>query len=182
MNIFILDEDFDKNAEYHIDRHVTKMPLEAAQLLTTSVWVDKFLGHVPRALDKLELGVINTEKAKQPPIEERSFTRYLPTHPNHPCAIWARTSMDNYEWLFNYMIAISDEYTYRYGKTHAAMTEANKLPIPNLPYIGLTEFPQCMPYEYKRDNIVEAYRTYYMMDKASIASWKHREKPSWWEI
>ena len=35
MNIFILDEDLDKCAEYHVDKHIVKMPLEAGQMLCT---------------------------------------------------------------------------------------------------------------------------------------------------
>ena len=87
MNLFYLDEDLDKNAEYHVDSHVVKMPTEAAQMLTTAVWVDNLLGFVPRALTSEELAVINEHKALQPSIEERTFTRFLPSHPNHPCSI-----------------------------------------------------------------------------------------------
>lgn len=181
MNIFYLDSDFEKSAQYHIDKHIVKMPLEAVQLLTTTVWIDKFIGFVPRKLTSDELEVIKVEKAKQPAIEERTFTRYLPTHPNHPCAIWARSSMDNYEWLFNYLIFIADEYTYRYGKIHASMQEANRMPSPiKLPYLGVTELPQCMPENYQQKDTIQAYRLYYMMDKASIASWKKRNPPEWW--
>ena len=35
MNLFYLDEDLDKCAEYHVDKHVNKMILEAAQILCT---------------------------------------------------------------------------------------------------------------------------------------------------
>lgn len=181
MNIFYLDSDFEKLAQAHIDKHIVKMPLEAVQLLTTTVWVDKLIGFVPRKLNSDELEIIKQEKAIQPSIEERTFTRYLPTHPNHPCAIWARSSMDNYEWLFNYLIHISDEYTYRYGKVHASMQEANRMPLPtNMPNLGVLELPQCMPEDYQQHNVIEAYRLYYMMDKARIASWKKRNPPEWW--
>ena len=42
MNLFFLDNDLDKCAEYHVDKHIVKMPLEAAQLLCTAMWVDKY--------------------------------------------------------------------------------------------------------------------------------------------
>ena len=29
MNLFYLDKNFDKCAEYHVDKHIVKMPLEA---------------------------------------------------------------------------------------------------------------------------------------------------------
>ena len=51
MNLFILDNDLDKCAEYHIDKHVGKMQLEAAQLLSTALWIDEILGFVPRKLE-----------------------------------------------------------------------------------------------------------------------------------
>ena len=35
MNIFILDSNLERNAEYHCDQHVNKMILEAAQMLCT---------------------------------------------------------------------------------------------------------------------------------------------------
>lgn len=37
MNLFILDQDFDANARAHVDRHVTKIQLEAAQILCTAL-------------------------------------------------------------------------------------------------------------------------------------------------
>ena len=52
MNLFYLDNDLDKCAEYHVDKHVNKMILEAAQLLCTAIWVDTLLGFVPRALGR----------------------------------------------------------------------------------------------------------------------------------
>ena len=63
MNLFYLDEDLDKSAQYHVDKHIVKMPLEAAQLLCTAVWVDEVLGFVPRALNKEESKILNEKKA-----------------------------------------------------------------------------------------------------------------------
>ncbi len=183
MNIFYLDDDLDKNAEYHIDKHVVKMPTEVAQLMTTAVWVDKYLGHIPRMLTKDELGIINKVKAEQPTIEERTFTRFLPTHINHPCAIWVRASRDNYEWTHCYIDALNSEWQYRYGhtKNHKSFDTVLALPeLSSLPYEGLTVRPLCMPDTYKSASAVDSYRTYYINDKASIASWKNRPQPDWW--
>ena len=98
MNLFYLDDDLDKCAEYHIDKHVGKMQLEAAQLMTTTLWVDRYLGYIPRKLTSEELGVINDAKRNEPSIDSRVFTRYLPTHINHPCAVWARSSLEHHYW------------------------------------------------------------------------------------
>ena len=80
MNLFYLDQDLDKCAEYHVDKHIVKMPLEAAQILSTCIWVDVHLGFVPRALDKSERDYINVIKKEvsQLPQEARPLSPYLP--------------------------------------------------------------------------------------------------------
>lgn len=181
MNLFFLDHDLDKCAEYHIDKHVTKMILEATQLLTTTLWIDKYIGYTPRKLTKIELGVLKDVKHDTPPINERIFTRYLSTHENHPCAIWVRSSLDHYYWTINYVLALNDESMYRGNKPHASCAEALRLPEPtNLIDKGWSTPALAMPDEYKSSNPVESYRRYYNQDKASIASWKKRGVPHWW--
>ena len=128
MNIFILDENHDKCAEYHVDKHIVKMPLEAAQMLCTNMWVDKYLGYVPEKLSKEQLALLREKKQNEP----RDFP-YLPTMHNHPCTIWSRTSMDNFEWLHCYATALNDEYGYRYGKAiNQCMTSYSNYPSPYL--------------------------------------------------
>ena len=177
MNIFILDENHDKCAEYHVDKHIVKMPLEAAQMICTTMWIDKYIGFAPRKLTKEELALLREKKTNEP----RDFP-YLPTMHNHPCTIWARTTLDNYEWLVCYAIALNEEYRYRYGKDHKSVCNVIlKLPEPvSLPRDKLTPFAQAMPDELKGSDGVKAYRRFYHKDKATFASWKHRDKPSWW--
>jgi hypothetical protein len=186
MNLFYLDEDLDKCAEAHVDRHIVKMPLEAAQLLCTAIWVDEVLGFVPRALNREESAVLNEHKAKikHLPLEERPLTPYLPMMYNHPCTIWTRSSLDNFEWVHCYANALNDEYHYRYGKEHKSVVEViNKLPEPkNMPRDGLTPFGMAMPDELKDpDDVVGSYRLYYHTDKATFAKWSHRPIPDWWD-
>jgi hypothetical protein len=185
MNLFYLDEDLDKCAEYHVDKHIIKMPLEAAQLLCTAIWVDQYLGFVPRALNKEERKVIDDAKAevKHLEVHERSIP-YLATMYNHPCTIWVRSSLANFEWAHCYANALNDEYYYRYGKQHKSVVNViNKLPYPqNMEDHGFTTFGLAMPDDLKDyDNPIESYRQFYMLDKATFASWKHREKPYWWD-
>jgi len=181
MNIFILDENIDRAAEYHIDAHTGKMQLEAAQMLCTIHWIDKFVGYVPRALTSEEWGTVALRKTDEP----RHFP-YLPTMYNHPCTIWARTSQQNYEWLWCYAHALNIEHQYRGGADHKSFREViNRLPDISLPTEpGLTPFAQAMPDELKSDDAVESYRMFYMLDKAAIskgANWKVRGKPYWWD-
>ena len=51
-----------------------------------------------------------------------------------------------------------------------------------MPNIVQTPFAQAMPQEYKRSCAVEAYRAYYMGDKADIAEWNWgTPAPEWFE-
>jgi hypothetical protein len=176
LNIFILDNDITKSAQYHVDKHVVKMPLEAAQLLSTCIWVDEALGCAPYALNKDEREALREFVVETPGI-------YKPTHVNHPCAIWARMSLQNYQYLYEYTLALGDEYTYRYGKEHKSVSIARGLYPPlKAPNAGLTPFAQAMPEEYKALDAVEAYRTYYLREKSHIFSWKNREVPPWIDI
>ena len=99
---------------------------------------------------------------------------------NHPCTIWVRSSIQNYEYLVSLGIALGEEYTYRYGKTHKSVEEViKKLPDIDLPDRGLTPFAQAMPDEYKNGDGIQAYRKYYLQDKYNLFAWKNREVPEW---
>ena len=156
MNIFYLDKSAVISAQYMCDKHVVKMILESAQLLCTA-------HHIC------------------PTDAERPEKFYKKTHMNHPSAIWARASADNYLWLTAHAKALLSEYTHRYGKQHASTPvirwcSAN---IPNIPSGKLTEMPQCMPDEYKMDDPVLGYRNYYKHGKAHLHNWKNRSVPYW---
>ena len=47
---------------------------------------------------------------------------------------------------------------------------------------GFTPPPQCMPEEYRDEDTVEAYRKYYIGEKAGFAKWKAREVPEWFNV
>ena len=103
MNIFILDSDHDECARAHIDKHVVKMPLEAAQILCTVM--------VRNGMDAV----------------------YKPTHTGHPCVRWADKSTSNFEWVREYGLALCREYTYRYGKVHKCQQVIENVTTPDLP-------------------------------------------------
>ena len=46
--------------------------------------------------------------------------------------------------------------------------------------LGLTPFAQAMPDYCKSEDIVQAYRKYYIMEKQHLAKWSKREIPEWW--
>jgi hypothetical protein len=76
------------------------------------------------------------------------------------------------------------EYTRRYGKNHKSY-DTYVICRNNSDYIPigeLTEFAQAMPPEYKNQDPVQAYRTYYLKDKKEFSTWKMGNVPSWWNV
>jgi len=154
MNIFVLDRDVRKCAEYHNDKHVVKMILESAQLLCgVHHMVEENTDEVP----------------------------YRLSHKNHPCSIWARENISNYLWLCELGLELCKEYSYRYGKRHKSqdVIEWCLINLPNIPEEDFTEPPKAMPEEYKVDDVVQSYRNYYLGDKKYFSKWKKREVPYW---
>jgi len=157
MNIFYLNRKPDIAAQMMCDKHVVKMILESAQMLSTA----------HRVLD-------GDEYADRVGL-------YKMTHKNHPSSIWARSAHENYDWLWAHMDALMKEYTYRYGKHHATERMIHDLwkPPYNLPVGDFTDPPQCMPDYCKSGDVVTAYHKYYIMEKSDFATWKRRDKPEW---
>ena len=137
MNIFVLDIHPQVAAEMQCDKHVVKMVLETAQLLCS---------------------VFTKDEAP-----------YKQTHVNHPCSKWVRESSENYEWLLNHGHALAQEYTLRYGKVHKSEAVidwcATNVTRCDLPRKSRTPFPQCMPDIYRNNDVVQAYRNYYIGEK-----------------
>lgn len=109
---------------------------------------------------------------------------YKRTHYNHPCAIWARASKENYLWLLDHAYGLVDEYAYRYKRQHKCEQVIDYCnthqAILSFPQVERTPFAQAMPDIYKNTDPVIAYRNYYMGAKKDIAKWnKNREKPVW---
>ena len=47
---------------------------------------------------------------------------------------------------------------------------------------GFTQFALAMTEELKDDgDPIQSYRNFYMLDKATFASYKHRDFPPWWD-
>jgi hypothetical protein len=109
---------------------------------------------------------------------------YKLSHRNHPCAIWTRESLPNYLYLCDLGLELCYEYTYRYGKRHKSqeIIEWCLVNKPNIEDKGFTEPARAMPDEYKVSSVVESYRNYYIGEKSSIAVWKYRETPEWYNM
>jgi hypothetical protein len=107
---------------------------------------------------------------------------YALSHANHPCAKWVRASLTNWVWLRDLGLELYKEYQYRYGpKEHRAGEVIVRLPLPQLPDVGLTPFALCVPEECKVEDAVQSYRNYYNMEKQHLFAWKKRNPPEWIE-
>lgn len=176
MNIFFLDRDVRKAAEYHCDKHVVKMILESAQLLSTA----------HRVLDgQMNIGKSKSGRnAKRWTLNDsRETILYQAGHINHPSAVWSRSNIDHYRYLYDLFIFLAEEYTYRYNKVHKCTELANALI--SAPYNIEIEAPwqdppQAMPDECRQTDAVLAYRNYYLTHKKSLAKWTKRPEPDWW--
>jgi len=179
MNIFFLDYDPKQAAEYMVDRHVVKMILESAQLLSTA----------HRVIDGIEYEGKSQSgrKAKRWKLEDgREEIMYSATHINHPSAVWCRKSVENYVWLVDHMFALMDEYTHRYGKIHkvhsSGMSYHLQSPPFNLKEWDFTIPPSAMAPEYiLGDDPVANYKNYYIKGKSHLHKWTLRDKPYWME-
>jgi len=179
MNIFYLDHDVKKCAEMHNDKHVVKMILEYAQLLSTA----------HRVLDgTIVVGLSKTGRKQSRYVlsDNREPLLYSATHLNHPSAVWVRQSKENYLWLAKMLVALCEEYTYRYGKTHKVEKDglADVL-LKNIPSnIANRDFTQptpAMPDEVKiSGDSIKSYRNYYINNKTHLANWKKRTTPEWY--
>lgn len=155
MNIFFLDNDINLSAQYHCDKHVVKMIIEYAQLLSTT----------HRIIDNIT----------------DDDLLYKTTHTKHPSAIWTMQSIENYNYLYSLFIALCNEYTHRYGKVHLSFTKlATRLKNPpiNIPQTNFINPPLVMPSEYHCDDYIKAYRDYYK-SKNFVLSYKNRQTPDW---
>ena len=162
MNIFWLDNDPVLAAQYQCSKHIVKMPLESAQMLSTA----------HRMLD-----------GNDAPEE-----CYKIAHKGHPCTIWTMETSANYEWHYQHFVALANEYNYRYGKNHASFVKLNNVlkNIPKnikigpltMPALAMKDYPECM---FENDP-VKSYRAYYKtkQDKFNMV-WTKREIPEWFK-
>ncbi len=176
MNIFYLHPEPRACAEMHVDKHVVKMIIEYAQLLSTA----------HRILDGEEyIDASSGRRIKRWRLADDAMedNLYKASHINHPSAIWTRQSNNNYTWLFCLFTELLQEYTYRYGKHHATerLVYWLRKPPKNIPVGYLTQPTPAMPDEYKVPDSVQSYRNYYVGAKKSFAKWKNRPIPEWFE-
>lgn len=152
MNIFHLDKDPKVCASYHCDKHVVKMILETAQMLSTAY--QKHFG-----------------------INEKL---YKIAHPKHPMTLWVAESKENFLWSLDLLKHLLNQYTLRYNKIHASTKIYEiliSLDISNFISKGFTKPPLCMPDIYKSNDFVSSYKKYYINEKKRFAKYTKVEIP-----
>ena len=181
MNIFYLHKDPKICAEMHCDKHVVKMIIEYAQLLSTAHRVldgDMYFG-------KSKTGRKATRYRH--PDKEMDDNLYLASHLKHPSQLWIHKSRKNYIWMYELWINLCQEYTYRYEKKHVTQVKLenylDKIPknIPDAewtePTPAMSHYPQCIV----PNDSLQSYHNYYIADKIRFAKWKKREIPEWFQ-
>jgi len=180
MNIFYLNEDPEICAQQHNDKHVVKMCIEYAQLMSTT----------HRVLDgELWYGrTANGRKIARYLLQDGEMNEavYKACHVNHPSNKWVRKSANNYEWLYDLWTCLCKEYTHRYNRVHESFRKLElflMLPPKNLEHKGFSEptpamghYPQCIV----ENDSITSYRNYYWEAKQDLSVWSKREKPDWW--
>ena len=161
MNIFFLDSNIEKCAQYHVDKHVVKQRLELAQLACTA-------HHV--------LGDIDSSKIP-----------YKPTHKNHPSAIWVRESLFNYNYIVNLGLALCEEMRHRFNTPHQKTEEVllwlkeNPIQVNDCfmskPKLAVGE--KIIENDDYWNYAVDNYRKYYRETIQHLFKWSNRETPEW---
>ena len=183
MNIFYLHKDPVIAAEMSCDKHVVKMILESAQLLSTC----------HRVLDGTEYydKTANGRKIKRwkHPNSNMESVLYKAGWIKHPSTLWLFESAYNYLWLYRHMMALNEEYKKRYNHTkdHLAIQKLGDLlkhPPKNAKINKIATDPTpAMPDECKiPGDVVGSYRNYYIMKKQRFATWKAPAViPEWYQ-
>jgi hypothetical protein len=183
MNIFVLSENPIEAAQMQCNKHISKMVVESAQMLSTA----------HRMLDgKQEKGPSKSGKTMSKKWlhsnTEMESILYKAVHMSHPCTIWTTQSDSNYKWHYDHFVALCDEYTYRYEKIHATdKLLRNMLSIlpqnikkgPMTPFaLAMKANPECI---YENDP-VRSYRAFYQtkQDRFNMV-WSKREVPEWFK-
>ena len=182
MNIFYVHKDPIISATMLIDKHVVKMIVESAQMLSTA----------HRMID----GTQYTGKTKtgrnikrwRHPNSNMDNVLYKACHTGHPSTLWVMENAYNYHWLYKHMIALNDQFKLRYGhvKDHSTITLLKEILMYPPKNISLNKLPTdptpAMPDDCKiPGDVVGSYRKYYIEHKQSFASWKSPGKmPTWY--
>jgi hypothetical protein len=153
MNIFILDNDIKKSAQYLVDKHVVKMCLEHVQLLCSQF---------PKGEAPYSRTHVNHPCSQWARESKQNYEWLL---------LYTEEMFKEYTKRYGGKIHKSQRVMYWCRDNHPRLMLPNK---------GLTPFAQAMPEQYRDKDPVKAYRNYYLSEKRHIAKWKTKP-PYWWK-
>lgn len=158
MNLFWLSQNHTENAQFHVDRHVVKMPIEACQILSNA--------H-PVEIAPYKRSHINHPAAKW--IRES-------VHNYRWAAQYAKSLCVEYTFRYGRRHKTEDIADWLIAN------EPRDLPVTD----GITEAPRCFG-EFKERiqvtrNVVDDYRMYMLLAKKHLFVWKFRDIPEWAKI
>lgn len=181
MNIFVLDESPYQSAVQQCDKHVVKMIVESAQMLSTA----------HRLLDGIQEIRLSKSGRKQKYWylpDEREDVLYKAVHMGHPCTVWTMESLANYNWHWEHFFALCKEYEHRYDKVHktSSLLKILRTPPKNIPLKGMTPFklamgsnPECM----HPNDPIRSYREFYQTKQSRFKmAWTNRPIPEWFQV
>lgn len=153
MNIFFLDKDHKKCAEYHVDRHVMKIIIESLQLVAAAYpgvtpYKRTYENHPMSLFCRKSLSNFNWILDYCFALCHEYTFRYGKIHKSEAVANWYRNNPPNLPDLG------FTEPPRCFGEWKGKIKEVD-------------------------GNIIEEYREYYVKAKAKLFSWRNREKPYW---
>jgi hypothetical protein len=181
MNIFILSEERDSRIHYqqqthfHIDKHVVKMIAESTQMLVSTASQPGF---------NLPAEIVQSIPCK--PLSASLM--------KHPCTVWTACCIEHFNYLACLALQLCQEHQYRYplSPEHAYMPWLSKL-VDRLSDMGFgpgADLPTSFAVAVKNADLrststdhataLDIYRSYYVRDKRTFATWKKRMKPMWY--
>ena len=159
------------------DKHIVKMILESAQLLSTCHRVQDGTEYYDKTANGRKIKGGNDPNPNLEPL------LYKAGWVKHPSTIWLFESAYNYIWLYKHMIALNDEYKKRYNHTKNHVTidklgEILKHPPKNAKYNKIATEPKPANAEYCKMMVKLAVtEKYYIMEKG-VKIWQRRRRKS----
>ena len=161
VNLFYLDKNPKKCAQYYCDKHVNKIMIEIAQILSQ---------------------IHHTIGEKKPPYQKCKVV-----HKNLAPFQWAMDSIGNYMYCAELAYYLLQEYKYRYGKNEHKCEKPIKWLLENIPKkikkkrktkFRLTKNTEIYD---KYFNVLDASRYSYVDYKCKTDKWTKRPKPEWFD-
>lgn len=164
VNFFYLDKDPKKCAKYYCNKHILKIPIEIAQILSKVQY-------------ELKSEIDYSKIYKNSTVVKNTIGPYC----------WIRESIDNYIWANKLGLELINEYKLRYNKTEHK-TECILQYLydnpPKLPKIGVTKFKGTNKYDmfqYISNDPIICARYNYAEMKCINDKWNKDGPPDWFK-